>query len=253
MLKAKFAKSPLTEVVCGVEFNAPEFSAVHFGLYWREIRERFPSQPLDRPPVGAIELFATMPRLRRVWFESVERKQLIQLQADRFHYNWRRISDADEYPHFEDIYPNFEKEWQHFQTWWIRTEQFPIQPVRYELTYLNQIDQSFGWSDPGDTYKIFSFASKDWHQFLQKPTVQSSNLEFLLPDGAGNLSVSMNQVIRAEDNLSVILFELTARSFDANLEIETWFELTHNFVVKAFLDLIQEEAKQAWGFKWLPQ
>ena len=45
---AKFTKSPLIEVVCGVEFNAPEFSSVHFGMYWQAIQERFPSSPLDR-------------------------------------------------------------------------------------------------------------------------------------------------------------------------------------------------------------
>jgi uncharacterized protein (TIGR04255 family) len=253
MSKAKLAKSPLTEVVCGVEFNAPEFSAVHFGLYWKEIQERFPTQPLDRPPVGPIELFATMPKLRRVWFESVERRQLIQLQADRFHYNWRRIDEADEYPHFEDIYPNFEQEWQHFQTWWIEIEQLPLQPMRYELTYLNQIDQSFGWSNPGDSYKIFSFANTKWDQFLQKPTVQNCNLEFLLPNELGNLLVSTNQVLRVEDSAFVVLFELTARSFDTSLEIETWFELAHDFVVKAFLDLIQEDTLKAWGLEWLPR
>lgn len=252
-MKAKFAKSPLTEVVCGVEFNAPEFSAVHFGLYWQAIRDRFSSPPLDRPPVGAIELLATMPKLRRVWFESAERRQLIQLQADRFLYNWRRTNDTDEYPHFEEIYPNFEKEWQHFQEWWLNIEQLPIQPVRYELTYLNQIDQSFGWSDSGDNHKIFSFANKDWNQFLEKPTAYNSNLEFLMPNNVGTLSVSLNQAIRTEDGASIIFFELTTRSFDTSFEVGEWFKFAHEFMVKAFLDLVEEDAKKAWGLKWLPQ
>lgn len=253
MVIAKFTKSPLTEVVCGVEFSAPEFSSVHFGLYWQTIRERFPVLPLDRPPIGEIELLPILPKLRRVWFESSDKRQLIQLQANRFHYNWRRQSEAEEYPHFEEIYPKFEQEWQVFHNWWLELGGLPLQPVRYELTYLNQLDSTFGWNDSGDTHKIFTFVGKEWNKFLDKPNVSSSELEFILPDNLGNLAVSLNQRLRIEDNACVVFFELTCRSIDANPNFKDWFDAVHDYTVKAFLDLIQDDVKQEWGFRWLAQ
>ncbi|MBD2492432.1 TIGR04255 family protein [Aulosira sp. FACHB-615] len=250
---AKFSKSPLTEVVLGVEFNDPGFSSVHFGLYWQSIQDRFPSPPLDRPPIGDIELLPMMPKLRRVWFESLDRKQLIQLQSNRFHYNWRRQGEADEYPHFKEIYPRFESEWQHFQEWWIKTENTVLQPIRYEITYLNQIDQSFGWYDPRDNHKIFTFIGKDWEGYLEKPIFCNANFEFDISEQIGILAVKINQTIRVDDNNYVILLELTTRSIDTKLNFDDWFNSAHEYTVDAFLHLITEEVKQKWGLKWLAQ
>lgn len=252
MALARFIKSPLAEVVCGVEFSAPEFSAVHFGLYWQQIQERFPLPPLDRPPLGEIPLIP-LPSLRRVWFESADKRQLLQLQSNRFLYNWRRQSEVEEYPHFEEIYPQFEREWQSFQNWWLELSGLPLQPTHYELTYLNQIDATFGWHDPGDTHKLFTFVGKTWNDFLDKPKICNSNLEFILPDNQGNLIISLSQKNKIEDNSLVMFLELTSRSLNADLVLENWFDTAHNYTVHAFLELIHENAKQEWGFQWLKQ
>jgi len=126
----KFDKAPLSEVVGGVEFNAPDFSSIHFGLYWQTIRDRFPTPPLDKPPIGGIEIMASVPRLRRVWFESSDRKRFVQLQTDRFHYNWKGRSKEDEYPHFDVLYPCFKQEWDTFQQWWLELDKVPLQLKR---------------------------------------------------------------------------------------------------------------------------
>lgn len=248
MAIAKFTKSPLTEVVCGVEFTAPSFSSIHFGLYWQAIRERFPVPPQDLPPIGDINILSSLPSLSRVWFESTDKQQLIQLQANRFHYNWRRQSESDKYPHFEEIYPKFEHEWQIFQNWWLEIGGLPLQIKRYELTYLNQLDKTVGWNDPGDTSKIFTFLGKEWNGFLDKPQMNSSELEFFLPDNLGSFSVSVNQRLRSEDKSFLMFFELTSRSTDASYKITNWFDLAHEYTVKAFLELIQEDIKKEWGF-----
>jgi uncharacterized protein (TIGR04255 family) len=248
---AKFTKSPLTEVICGVEFNAPDFASVHFGLYWQTIRDRFPHPPLDRPPIGEIELLNILPTLRRVWFESDDRRQLIQLQANRFHYNWRQQDESDQYPHFHEIYPNFSQEWQKFEDWWLQTEKMPLQPIRYELTYLNQIDQRFGWNHSNDYPKIFNFLGQGWSELPLSSHAFNTNFEFDLPENRGVLSVSLNQGIRPKDSVSVVVLNLTASTTDTSIEIEKWFELAHQSTVNTFLSLISQEVKQEWGLKWL--
>jgi len=255
MSTPKFTKSPLTEVVCGVEFNAPEFSSVHFGLYWQTIKDRFPSPPLDRPPIGEYEILSILPLIRRVWFESSDRKQLIQLQSNRFHYNWHSQNEADEYPHFKEIYPKFEQEWQHFQAWWqqLNSDNLPLEVIRYELTYMNHIDKSFGWNEPRDNHKIFTFVGKEWSGHLKKPIVFDAEIEFEIPENMGSLSVRLDQRVRPQDDSNLLFFELTAQSFDPKSNIGEWFDLAHKYTVDAFLELIQEETKKEWGLTWFPE
>lgn len=248
---AKFDKAPLSEVVCGVRFNAPDFSSIHFGLYWQAIRERFPVPPLDKPPIGAIELMASPPSLRRVWYESADRQQLVQLQADRFHYNWKRRSEQDAYPHFEVLYPRFEKEWGEFQQWWIELDKLPIQPTHYELTYLNQIDADFGWLSPKDTAEIFSFLDLSWSTALAESIRQDFNFVFALPDEKGSLTITFNQGKRVEDNASILLLELTARSSDVKINMQEWFDDAYQFIVGTFVELLNSKTKEAWGATWL--
>lgn len=249
---AKFAKAPLSEVVCGVEFNAPDFSSIHFGLYWETIRERFPALPLDKPPIGAIEIMA-LPSLRRVWFESASRNQLIQLQANRFHYNWKRLVEEDEYPHFDVLYPNFEKEWAVFQEWWIGLDKFPVQPKHYELTYLNQIDVGHGWQSPDDTSEIFSFFNVSFSDELPHLLSHDCRMLFSLPNEQGILTVRLNQVNRLEDNSNVLMLELTARSADCEIPLSRWFSDVHMFLVKIFVELLSDSAKSNWGLTWLKE
>jgi uncharacterized protein (TIGR04255 family) len=249
---AKFVKSPLTEVVCGVEFSAQEFSSVHFGLYWQTIRDRFPNPPLDRPPIGDIEILSILPRLRRVWFESSDQKQLIQLQANRFHYNWRQQGEGNHYPHFHEIYPKFAEEWERLQSWWNDNEAIPLQPIRYELTYINQIDKNFGWTDASDYPKIFGFLNQAQESFPSVDLVGLNiNLSISLPDDNGLLSISIDQGTRPQDGTTLALLNLTAATTDMNIGLDDWFDFAHQFTVNKFLSLISQEIKQDWGFQWL--
>lgn len=256
MTMTRFIRPPLSEVVFGVGFNAQEFSSVDFGLYWREIEERFPTpidkQPVERLPNGGFEVsFMPLPPLRRVWFESSDKIKIVQLQENRFYYNWRRQDGTDKYPHFELIRQEFVSEWEYFQKWWSKkARKSPIQPINYELTYLNQIDKELGWFDTSDHQKIFTFTGRKWDDFLSKPEVHNSELAFLLPEENGHLSVRMNQQTRLTDSSNVILFELTAHSKDRpnpDSDLIGWFNIAHEYIVKAFLDLTQQSIHQEWG------
>jgi len=250
---ARFEKAPLSEVVCGVEFNAPDFSSIHLGLYWQAIRDRFPAPPLDKPPIGAIEIMPPIPSLRRVWFESADRKRLIQLQENRFHYNWKRLSAQDEYPHFDVLYPHFEKEWNAFQAWWVELDKLPIQPTHYELTYLNQIDSEFGWRNPRDTPKIFSFLDVSLPNSLPQLNSHDIGMIFSLPNEQGSLVMRLNQVKRLENDSDMLILELTARSTDCNTPISSWFSNSHESMVGTFVELLSDVCKESWGLKWSEQ
>ncbi len=263
MSKASFQTSPLTEVICGITFDAPDFASVHFGLYWQSIQARYPSLPKDTQPIGEMPLLAIPPKLRRVWFESIDQAKVVQLQSDKFLYNWRKVSQTVEYPHFQDVYQGFSVEWQHFEDWWRQLWQAqqlaptfpgldPIKTTQYELTYLNQIGHEQGWDSSADTQRIFKFLAGNWSGFpLSQPQAHQFNLEFALPEGMGTLSISISQGIELESNLPVLICELTARSANTQLPIDHWFEAAHESMVQSFLHILNEDVKTAWGFTWL--
>ncbi len=57
MTVVKFTNPPLTEVVIGVKFETPEFSAVHLGVYRQFIRDEFSASTTDHSPVtSGVEL-----------------------------------------------------------------------------------------------------------------------------------------------------------------------------------------------------
>ena len=252
MLIAQFNKSPLTEVVCGVEFYAPGFSSVHFGLYWQAIKERFPTKPVDRPPINefnSLLSFSSQPNLCRVWFKSEKKEELIQVQSNRFYYNWRRQEKTDEYSFDDEIYVNFAREWEVFKKWCLERAEIPLKIVRYELTCVNTIDKDFGWHNSNDHKKVFSFVSKD---LLLEPDIFNTEMEFKLKNDLGILSVNLNQRENLDNNDSLFVFlELTTKSANTDEDIKTWFEQVHKLTVSTFLALLTEEIKQEWGLVWL--
>ncbi|MCU0568899.1 MAG: TIGR04255 family protein [Oculatellaceae cyanobacterium Prado106] len=248
MKEIKFLTPPLNEVVFGVIFNAPDFSSVHYGLYWQEILARFPKQ-IDRPASGGEGLglyFSPMPPLRRVWFESEDEKALIQLQSDRFYYNCRKQNNNEDYPRFKTIYPKFLQEWRFFQDWWEK-ETRELIPVHYEITYINHIDKAFGWNSPADHKQVFTFAGGEWSDFLKPPESHIFAMQFSLSDELGSLSVNGSQGVSTLNNESLIVLDLTIRSFDTtNIDLDDWFNQAHDCINKSFLSLTQETIQKQW-------
>lgn len=249
MSKAHFLKSPLAEVVLGVRFNAPNFSSVHFGLYWQQIRDRFSKCPIDRPPLEGNNFFRVLQSLPRVWFESNDERELIQLQDNGFYYNWRKQNE--EYPHFEEIYPKFLSQWNNFKDWWLKNENRELQISRYQMTYVNQIDVDFGWNGVEDSAKIFNFLRSNWVSSDLKQNTFNANLEFLLPEEQGVVSVIINQGTKPPNNSPVIILNINSVSKNSSNNIENWFQLAHESTVQIFLSLINEDTKNLWGLKWL--
>jgi len=64
------------------------------------------------------------------------------------------------------------------------------------------------------------------------------------------LVVNLNQGIRPQDNMPVIILNLTASSTNTSMDIKKWFDLAHQSTVQLFLSLINQEIRQEWGFKW---
>ena len=107
--KPKFDNPPLVEVVAGIQFERlSNIQTLDFADIWTHFgKDKFPvyreMPPLDN--VGALEI-SNLPPMRRYWFESVKKDALLQLQRDRFIYNWRRPPENMDKP---NCYPKYEE------------------------------------------------------------------------------------------------------------------------------------------------
>src|SRR6266487_1523712 len=147
----EYEAPPVNEVAFGILTEPTAgLTVAHFGRFWERMANRFPRAE-EAPPLlplvetlesagGTVnlELGDVLP-LPRLWLISQDGRTLIQLQRDRFLFNWRKVDDTDSYPRFEAIEEGFRRALQDF-TAFLKDSHLPgIQPVQYELTYINNI------------------------------------------------------------------------------------------------------------------
>jgi uncharacterized protein (TIGR04255 family) len=257
-LRLDFERPPVNEVVCGVVFEPlQQLSTAYLGLLWGILGEEFP-QTADRPPIvtDATQLVhrsadgqAEVPVAPRVWFLSKDGRRLVQVQRDRLHFNWRRIEDDDEYPRFAAVYAGFVRTFGKFRQFGEEMGLGPVRPKHFELTYINVIKTDVDGSGP------FSglFRHLGWPDVT---TPEPDTFQWVGVVRAGPAEATLRIVIRsatASEGQPVTTMELTvggpaSAGGDEADGLDEWFELAHNTVVTAFVELTAEHHQlKTWG------
>ncbi|MEE8553791.1 MAG: TIGR04255 family protein [Desulfobacterales bacterium] len=249
-----YKKPPINEVVCGVRFNASDRLYIpHIGLLWNKFRGDYPHLQ-HVPPLAArtgqllIDLATGVP-IPRVWFINEADDELIQFQSDGFYLNWRRRER--DYPRYEYIIENFEKVVNIIEGFYEEYKLGSIEPIEYELTYINHIPKGQGWESIEDLPRVFS--NLNWAQiegqFLPRPDGTAWDVVFLLPDGKGRLIVSQKHGVRKEDQVPVLFLELKVLGIDNSVKksgIRDWFDISHEWIVRGFADITTPEIHELW-------
>ncbi|HEA66138.1 MAG TPA: TIGR04255 family protein [Desulfobacterales bacterium] len=242
-----YEKPPVIEVVCGIAFKKIEqFKGPHLGLFWQKLRADYPAcqhaPPLGFPPdpsepVGKFEL-----PLPRIWFINEKKNGLIQLQNDRFFYNWRKMHADEPYPHYQTVIKKFTTNLDIFQKFLEEEELGPLNPTECELTYINHILKGEGWETISDVHDVMPEikwrSSKS--RFLPKPLNIGWQALFALPEDKGSLHVKLDQVAHKIDRRPILRLEISAKGLGADksqVAIMNWFELAHKWIVCGFADL----------------
>jgi uncharacterized protein (TIGR04255 family) len=71
---------------------------------------------------------------------SEDKHRLVQVQSDRFVYNWRKVEGQGRYPRLNDVLPEFWDRCQVFQTLLADRGLPPLSLNQCELSYFNIID-----------------------------------------------------------------------------------------------------------------
>ena len=264
-----FERPPLHEVALSVQFEPlPQLSAAVLGLLWKPFRKEFPQAqchpPLDPvvervgvvPPARLGPVFAEGYPLPRLWFLNLAGNELVQVQQDRFVRNWRQVNESDSYPRYErHVRPKFSGDYQRFLAF-LTDEGIPVpMPNQCELTYVNLIQSSEGWTTHSDLAKVLRLCATDI-EGVGGLAFEDGRLalrhQIVDPSGAflGRLHTTVEPRFQRSDNSPVIALTLTARGqpvgegFDGIL---SFFDLARRKIVTTFAAITTSEMHRIWG------
>lgn len=264
MQKIAFAKPPVIEVVFGAQFNTlPSFVSAHVGMFWQKVKAEFPRSD-DAPPLPPIiETFGTedvqhfefmaLPPMRRSWLITEDGSRLLQVQADRFHFNWKRQTHDVPYPGFEALAPEFER---HLAAFVQTLSEFGIAPPtfrQFELSYINHIGLMGEFEHvPASQALIDHHHGGSPERFLPSPEGFAWKNSYPLPNQAGRLHISAGSALTVKQRQKVINLDITARGMagdTGDAARKSWFHLAHEWIIRGFADSTSPELqRKVWGF-----
>ena len=264
-----FEEPPVVETVLGIEFTPlEEWSLPHFGLYWTEIRDKYKQVDVQPPLASTIEHFgpeqrpAQVPTFEligdpastaRCWFVDETERRLLQVQNGRFILNWRKVQEADVYPHYPALRKDLLDEWKRFGDFLAKNNLGQPRVVQCEVTYVNHLIQGKGWRTFGDLPNVIpSWSGEHSDDFLPKQEAVALNVRYLMPQNRGRLHVALQRAIRKTDAQEIIQLNLTARGAPRSSTEEdmiAWLDLGRDWVVRGFTSFTSRAMHAIWRRK----
>lgn len=262
-----FRKPPIFEQAIALVFDRlRDFSIVDPGLFWTEIREQFPlSESAPRLPTS-VELFdgpeaqltfSALPpvQLPRTVFKTNPEGELVQIQDDKFVFNWVRTSQAAQYPRFERTSARL---WELYTLWakFYEKRYGTAPPLKQcELTNVNVVEVKDFGDDFADMHRAFVVDPFEWNvPGLVAETYVRQRVHRLVDengDAIGRLHSVITPVF-GPSNQKAFHFELTARS-SPNIKTEDqardFFEHAHVMINAAFMASVTKHMLSVWGEK----
>jgi uncharacterized protein (TIGR04255 family) len=249
-----FAQPPVVEVVAGCRFApTPGFRQAHIGLYWDQIREAFPTTD-DKPrlegpgPAGFHIEFLEAPPTQRAWFLSETEDQLIQLQNDRFTFNWRRQGGLN-YPRFEAVSEQFESYLEKLRTCWTSAGLELGSLQQLEVTYVNWLP---------DTDLAGALAYIEPHALgiqdeMRVPADEQWRGSYPWSSDAGpaSLVVDAKTAVRRDEDTEtsgvLLTLSYTGDVSDHDPDHRPHLRAGREAIVRAFADVTRTELHEVWG------
>lgn len=257
----KFGKPPLVEVACGVTFSLPEsLKSAHFGAFWAKISEKFPTVQDAQPLVSLVEIpgqgtsttlkfeLTDMPPLRRAWFLSSDEHTLVQLQEDRFLFNWRKTTKNGQvvYPSFEKVASEFYEQWGQFKAFLLEMKLGEPTITQLELAYVNALIDLDGLDGGARRVLVDHELKIDAGRFLPEPEGFNWHTSYVIPFGVSRLHIGAQLAREASTHKPTIRLDLTARGLPEDTSpagIESWFGVAHDWITFGFADVTSSESQ----------
>ena len=192
----------------------------------------------------------------RVWFRSADGCSLVQLQSDRFLYNWScgNLTDRAIYPHFGAIYSEFDAILNELMVFCSEEQLGALNVTQCELTYVNPLptkETGVPVSAPHEIFKEWnSDRGPEWMEPLEDLSFMA-RYRFLDHAGSpfGRLSVNLASGLAAPDFSQTFNLELTARGMPKGPErggYAEFFAYAHEAIVKCFAAMTTPKMHDLW-------
>lgn len=258
----EYKKPPVVEVVCGVTFEPlRRFLVHHVGFLWRKFSDEFPAVNEQATLPTVIEGYDGRPSINlqpiqaepwpRAFFAQQDNGDVIQVQRERFLYNWRKRKN-EPYPRFETVYERFVDALTVFSEFADEAKLGDIVPVQFEVTYVNQLNQGEGWTNWTDVGRMFSDAPalKDDDRLLRNAEGVNWVSTFVLPEKTGRLYVVLRSMLRAPDQKPMLSLEMTVRGMPKDKDekgMDAWFREARKWIVRGFYEITSERMqREVW-------
>lgn len=258
-----FDRPPVVETVLAVQFEPlTRVKVAHLGLLWNIYRESFPNATEHVPLEHEIEEFPADPARRdevrvmsgdtfpvpRLSFRNDSGNEMIQVQHDRFAKNWRKTSNDEVYPRYQQtIRPQFDRDYERFVKFLDELELGTPIINQCEVVYVNHIVSGDEWQSHSDINKVITF----W----KNPSWPTDSLEdcgllsrFIIRDlhenPVGRLIVEIQPALRNSDKRPMYIICLTARGIVGNgLD---FLDLGREWIVRTFESITTSEMHRTW-------
>ncbi|MEQ1549876.1 TIGR04255 family protein [Sphingorhabdus sp.] len=264
--RPNFVNPPLVEQAITAAFDPIEgFSFVHVGEFWSLVKNEFPQHDHQLPIETAVERdelrqsieldFRVVPataRLPRMMFRNDQ--ELIQLQQDRFSFNWTKASDESEYPRWEKTYARFRQLYHTFNEYLSAAGLAEPNLRQCEVTNVNIIPVADFGSSFADICSAFAVDPLGLHvPFLVPETYTRVRQHRIVNnDGSmvGRLHTVLQPVFSSENGEPAFRLELTARSLpktDTVGKIEDFLKIARDSINAGFMGITNNEMRARWG------
>lgn len=266
-VRPKFRNPPLVERAITVVFEKIDgFSLGDFGLFWDIIRDEFPvseavaATPVDLErfdiftPVQPLVELIPADALPRGYFRNSDAGELLQVQADRFTFNWLKTGSDHCYPHSEVTFARFWAFYAQFEAFLRSRELGGIKIIQCELTNVNAIPVS----DVGETFADVATVLKmpEWRPDTEMICLegQVAGARHLMLNDAGEAIGrvhSMGQpAMRVSDNERTFRLDIVARGAPLGEGLSGargFFDEAVSAINSVFLAITTQAGRQFWG------
>lgn len=262
-----FKKPPVSEVVLGVQFNKlARLDSLQMGGLWEKFRNEYPnnkSMPSLDQKIEEFELserpgikFSVEhePPMPRYWLENKAHTELIQLQNDRFIFNWKQTEAHEQYPRYEKVRAKFRKHFKTFSSFVKDRDLGEIVPNQCEVTYVNMLMAGDGWSSHGQFGQIFaSLSGRCSDKFLWTPEEAQFRISYVLRntqnEPVGRLYFNVEPRLRVPDRVPMIRFTITARGAPlrkSDAGIIEFLNFGRDNIVRGFASFTTKKMHKIW-------
>lgn len=149
-----YGAPPVVEVTLGFQFEQiTGYNSIRAAGFWNILKDEYPNIE-EQPPLepgfetfGAndsaivatrVELFPASSIQPRFFFANASGSELLQLQRDRLHLNWRGTAAGESYPRYPTLRARFERVLAAHRDWASSMGSI-VQPTQVEIAYVNRV------------------------------------------------------------------------------------------------------------------